>query len=786
MSRARATWAFDHPGRRGPVIVASSGRVGPRALVLAIVTIMLGSAVGFFALSARAPATWTAGASGSAPVATAPAGPARTDDPLSGGSSWTEFQGNGSHDGLASSDGPTSAGIGWALSTGYGASGLTAESPYLILSQGGGDGPTGGGAPQVLYEGNGTGYDTLSSQTLGTSYVPVVDGNAFFESYSCGFFSCGCDLYGDNVSTGSTAWADGVGCSPSFDTTFGWSSAAGGYGEVFFMQEAGSGLAAYTATNGATLWSVGLPGDLWGVPTVGAGLVVVGYSNLNEISALNATDGTAVWNVSLDAPLAEAVAFADGVFYLGTTYGGVVAVSAGGTVLWSVGLGTSLETTPAVAGGLVIVAGENGTLVGLNASTGATDWSLMTGGGVNASPVISANGLVYEGNASGYLWAVRAGTGAPVWTTSVGGYPTFSLALDGGYLFALTTSGELYAFPVVSYSVDFVEAGLPVGTNWSVTLAGSAGSSNTSTIDLEEPSGEYAFSLLRYLDVDTVWYAVTPWSGTVEVANATVTVNLTFSKATVASLTFREAGLPRGHPWNVSVGWPGDNATRLGVGTSLSLTAPEGTLPLDLASAGYPVSSVTGPGLLGQHRVTVSGPATFHVTFGHVESLTFQERGLGSGIAWTVALAPTVSGGPAGQNQTTTNSSVTFTVTSDPYRWTVTPSTPVYEAVPEHGTVGVGLSAKSVKVTFKELTSKVTFEEKGLPSHSHWSVTIPGLPELNGTGAAIVLHLPNGTYDYTIATTRAGYTTDQPTGTVTVSAPKALKVTVVFTRASGG
>ena len=46
-----------------------------------------------------------------------------------------------------------------------------------------------------------------------------------------------------------------------------------------------------------------------------------------------------------------------------------------------------------------------------------------------------------------------------------------------------------------TYHVTFTETGLPSGTSWSVTLAGSTQSSTTGTIQFSKANGTYAFTV---------------------------------------------------------------------------------------------------------------------------------------------------------------------------------------------------------------------------------------------------------------------------------------------------
>ncbi|MGC8688950.1 MAG: S53 family peptidase, partial [Thermoplasmata archaeon] len=75
-----------------------------------------------------------------------------------------------------------------------------------------------------------------------------------------------------------------------------------------------------------------------------------------------------------------------------------------------------------------------------------------------------------------------------------------------------------------TYTVTFTESGLPSGTSWSVTLAGSTKSSTTNTITFSEPNGSYSFSVGA-----VTGYTASPSSGTITVNGANVNQAITFT-----------------------------------------------------------------------------------------------------------------------------------------------------------------------------------------------------------------------------------------------------------------
>ena len=96
-----------------------------------------------------------------------------------------------------------------------------------------------------------------------------------------------------------------------------------------------------------------------------------------------------------------------------------------------------------------------------------------------------------------------------------------------------------------TYGVTFQESGLPSGTSWSVTLAGSSLSSSSSTVVFQEKNGSYPFTIGSISG-----HAASPASGTITVAGVAQTKTIAFT--TGYSVTFNEAGLPAGTSWSVT------------------------------------------------------------------------------------------------------------------------------------------------------------------------------------------------------------------------------------------
>ena len=81
---------------------------------------------------------------------------------------------------------------------------------------------------------------------------------------------------------------------------------------------------------------------------------------------------------------------------------------------------------------------------------------------------------------------------------------------------------------VPTYTVTFIEKGLPSGTPWSVTLNGATEQSNTSKISLAEINGTYSFFISNPNPINNQIYRAMPSSGTVTVNGNNVVIQVNF------------------------------------------------------------------------------------------------------------------------------------------------------------------------------------------------------------------------------------------------------------------
>ena len=143
-----------------------------------------------------------------------------------------------------------------------------------------------------------------------------------------------------------------------------------------------------------------------------------------------------------------------------------------------------------------------------------------------------------------------------------------------------TASGVSLAFYPSAYAVEFNETGLPVGTEWNVTLGNDSAYFSTPAFTFFEANGTYNFSVGNASS-----YEPTPTGGTVTVAGVSQEINVTFALNVTAmyQVTFLESGLASGTTWWVNLtGELSYNSTL----SYLYILTPNGTYPYTASAPG--------------------------------------------------------------------------------------------------------------------------------------------------------------------------------------------------------
>lgn len=165
-------------------------------------------------------------------------------------------------------------------------------------------------------------------------------------------------------------------------------------------------------------WATPLDGTVSSAPVLGAGeSVLYTATDAGTLYAVDTATGAVLWTTALGAPATGTPALAEGVVYVPTTDGRLVAVDADGCgaatcpTLWSAssGSGSTVREQPAVAGGVVFTGWADGSVhafdaSGCGAATCSPVWSASTGSDISGAPAVT-NGQLYVGTIDGRLIA---------------------------------------------------------------------------------------------------------------------------------------------------------------------------------------------------------------------------------------------------------------------------------------------------------------------------------------------------------------------------------------------
>jgi DNA-binding beta-propeller fold protein YncE len=580
----------------------------------------------------------------------------------------------------------------------------------------------------------------------------------------------------------------------------------------------------------ATVGTYSWPWDIAANPTTGA----VYSANTDSGSLQILTPG-------------RVVSFVETGLRVGTTW----SVSLGGTQLFST---SSIIKIDAGTGRYTFSIGS------VPGWTSSTQTGFVRAGDSNVTVPVIWTPFVFEvrvkeaGLPAGMRWWLNLSSGGSFSSNSTtidaaepnGTYEFEVSAADGWYV---SPGGELtvnnsslrisvkFKF-VDEFQVDFVETGLPAGTDWWVNLSnGQSYALLGPSLTLFEPNATFTYT------VGSANLSFSAPDGGFAVDGMSVGVPIIFSLVRYA-ITFAEEGLPSGTLWTVRV----DTESVTSGSEEAVMGLPNGTFAYSIASQNLSFQSEGGilevKGATQDIAVLFS-PVTYVVVF--------TEEGLPSGTEWTVSVGGesltsaspslvfrepngtyayiitgppgwhettdpyagqlTVHGGPSyepplgfvqvaysvtisesglwagsdwwvnlsnGRSFLVNGPAVTFAEPNGTYSYTV--ATPNASFVGRSGEFQVNGDPVAVRVAFSATLYELTFIEQGLPVGTNWSVTV-GSKQTYGTGTELTIALPNGTYSFAI-TSIAGYSTNLSAGHLTLAgAPQSI--VVVFAVAGG-
>ena len=209
---------------------------------------------------------------------------------------------------------------------------------------------------------------------------------------------------------------------------------------------------------GQLRWQHATTGGDWGAIAIdtSTNAVFSGVGNpADQVISLNASTGALNWAFSVpnsgpDDDVGSGITVYNGLVYATSKNGRLYALhESDGTLAWSTSIGPANignVSSPTIGpNGTLYVGSLDANLYAINAMTGAIVWKAPTGGGIDSSPAI-ANGIVYFSSFDKNVYAVNASTGAVLWHYTMGKMSYASPVIVNGWLYSAATDGKVYAF----------------------------------------------------------------------------------------------------------------------------------------------------------------------------------------------------------------------------------------------------------------------------------------------------------------------------------------------------
>ena len=166
----------------------------------------------------------------------------------------------------------------------------------------------------------------------------------------------------------------------------------------------------------ASTWTAGVGHSVETAPALHDGVLYIG-SNNGRLVALDAKTGDHQWKFDTDGAVKSSPAVSDAsgsaVVFFGNEDKMVYAVNRTGHPVWVFDAGAAVKSSPAITadGHIVIIGCDSGEVFGLDALTGSKRWSIRTSGAVVGGVSIGVDGTAYFGSYDNFLYAVDSQTG---------------------------------------------------------------------------------------------------------------------------------------------------------------------------------------------------------------------------------------------------------------------------------------------------------------------------------------------------------------------------------------
>lgn len=213
------------------------------------------------------------------------------------------------------------------------------------------------------------------------------------------------------------------------------------------------GVVAYKRSNAQELWRMNLQDGVEGGAVLENGIMYFGSSD-GQLYAVKAISGDRIWSYPLGAEgLAPPLLVGDKLFVLGGNSVAHCLNAKSGKLLWTYNRREAANISvrggaqPALAGSSIVFGFSDGSVVGLNPSSGAINWETNINRNkrfrdVDATPVVDGD-RIFISSYDGGLYALSVKDGTTLWIIEEGGYD--QVAIRKNILFFSTSEGEVLA-----------------------------------------------------------------------------------------------------------------------------------------------------------------------------------------------------------------------------------------------------------------------------------------------------------------------------------------------------
>ncbi len=183
------------------------------------------------------------------------------------------------------------------------------------------------------------------------------------------------------------------------------------------------------------------------------GVVYVG-SQSGELLALGLQDGKPRWRYKATDAIGESSpAVAQGLVFVGDLGGVFHAVRASdGKAAWTFKTQSEIKSSPVAVGDRVLIGSYDGHLYGLELKTGKLVWQVQTDNYVHGTPAVH-DGVAYLAGCDEVFRAIRVTDGKELYTLSIGAYTGASAAIANGRVYFGTFDNEVLGVDLQSRKV---------------------------------------------------------------------------------------------------------------------------------------------------------------------------------------------------------------------------------------------------------------------------------------------------------------------------------------------